>query len=78
MREPTLQERRPIVVKNVSWPLGAGEPRFFDVLLTPLNSQRRLLMGVLISFTDVTCARPMHEQLERSKQELETTQEELR
>jgi two-component system CheB/CheR fusion protein len=63
--------------KDISWPMDSGEPRYLDVDVVPLRESNGEPVGVQVSFNDVTRYRRLHEDLERSKNELETAYEEL-
>jgi len=69
-------ERRDITIKDVAWEQD-GRARFVDVVLAPLYDDDRSLLGTRISFVDVTPVRTLQNELNRSKQELETAYEEL-
>ena len=70
-------ERRPTVLTAVEWPDTGAEPKSFDVHVMPLVDNGDTVVGVTIAFTDVSEARKMKDDLQRSTQELETAQEEL-
>jgi two-component system CheB/CheR fusion protein len=70
------RERRQLTIKDVSWTIDA-EPRFFDVSITPLRDEDESLLGIRISFQDVSAYRQLQLELQHSKQELETAYEEL-
>jgi two-component system CheB/CheR fusion protein len=70
------RERRQLAIKDVTWTID-GENRFFDVSLTPLLDDEESLLGIRISFQDVSSYRQLQHELEHSKQELETAYEEL-
>jgi two-component system, chemotaxis family, CheB/CheR fusion protein len=70
-------ERRPVIVREVEWRLQGSETRWLDLNLAPLFSRAGLILGTLITFTDVTAYRQLQRELERSHQELETAYEEL-
>jgi two-component system CheB/CheR fusion protein len=69
-------ERRDVAIKDVQWSVG-GEARYFDVLVVPLLDPKRALLGVRISFEDVTRMRQLQTELRSSKAELDSTSEEL-
>ena len=69
-------ERRDVTLRGVSWEAG-GTIRFVDVLVAPLLDDDRSLVGMRISYTDVTPMKSLQEELTHSKQELETAYEEL-
>jgi two-component system CheB/CheR fusion protein len=69
-------ESRDIPIREVRWPI-AGEARYFDVLVAPVFDGKRALLGLRISFEDVTRVRLLQAELHTSKAELDTTSEEL-
>jgi two-component system CheB/CheR fusion protein len=76
IQEATTQQRA-VSRKDILWPSEAGEPRYLDLDIVPLRDSRGESIGVQASFTDVTRYRRLQEDLERSKNELETAYEEL-
>jgi two-component system, chemotaxis family, CheB/CheR fusion protein len=69
-------ERHPVSVRDVEWHVGV-ELRYLDVQVHPLTASTGELVGVAISFTDVTRYRRLQEALQDSKREAETAYEEL-
>jgi two-component system, chemotaxis family, CheB/CheR fusion protein len=69
-------DHRVVSVQHVAIATASGEPREFDVLITPLYSGDRAL-GTTITFADVTVQRRLKSQLEGSKHEVETAYQEL-
>jgi two-component system CheB/CheR fusion protein len=69
-------ERREVAIRGVSTEQ-AGVPRFLDVVVVPLFDEERNLIGLRVSFQDVTPLKTLQEELTHSKQELETAYEEL-
>ncbi|HEY3162115.1 MAG TPA: CheR family methyltransferase [Vicinamibacterales bacterium] len=70
--------RREVVqLRDVAWPAVGGEPRYFNVQVTPVVDAAETSLGSKIIFTDVTRQHQLQEELERSRQELETAYEEL-
>jgi two-component system CheB/CheR fusion protein len=74
--EQANAERRPVSVRDVEWAV-AGERRLFDVEIAPLVEPTGSAAGVSASFTDVTRHRLLREELDRSRNELETAYEQL-
>ena len=70
-------ERRPLSVKDVEWRSQAGEVRWLDVGVSPLENETRKTIGFLVTFTDMTAYRRLQRELEQSHVELETAYEEL-
>ncbi|MFL5465315.1 MAG: CheR family methyltransferase [Gemmatimonadaceae bacterium] len=67
---------RSVKMPETPWPQ-AGEDRWFDVQLVPLVDARGILVGVSVSFEDVTLNRRLKLELQQSSAELETAYEEL-
>src|SRR5262245_52480061 len=70
-------QRRAVSRRDIGWPTESGEQRVFDLEVTPLADASGETLGVQISFNDVSRYRRLQEELERSKNELETAYEEL-
>lgn len=75
--EEAHTERRPAVLKEVDWLTSAGDVRTLDVQVAPLFDNAYVLLGLSITFADVTRYRHLQEEIEHSNQELETAYEEL-
>jgi two-component system, chemotaxis family, CheB/CheR fusion protein len=69
-------ERRETVQRGVPWE-HAGAIRFLDIVVVPLFDDERGLLGVRISFNDVTPLKSLQDELTHSKRELEVAYEEL-
>ena len=70
-------KRCTISLKDVEWTTTSGENLYFDVQAIPLSNSFGNLLGVNVSFTDVTRPKRLQEELEHSNQELEMAYEEL-
>jgi len=70
-------ERRPQIVKEVNWPSHNNLKRYLDVLALPLQDSDGHLIGAKIAFEDVSHIRQLREELDKWRQEVETTNEEL-
>jgi two-component system CheB/CheR fusion protein len=71
-------ERHQVVhVRDVSWPSPGGETRYFNIQVTPIVDGSDAPLGAKVIFTDVTRQHELQEELQRSRQELETAYEEL-
>src|SRR4029079_9150331 len=70
-------DRRPLVIRDVEWDPTGRDTRFFDVHLTPVNGMDGRSGGVSVAFVDVSRVQELQNQLNRSKQDLETAYEEL-
>ena len=75
--QDALTQHRPMARKDILWPADSGEARFFDLDVVPLIDGSGETLGVQLSFADVSRYRRLQEELERSKNELETAYEEL-
>ncbi|MEH1922902.1 CheR family methyltransferase [Nostoc sp.] len=75
--ERAYTERRPVSLTNVERYLSNTETQYLDVQITPLQETDTSFLGVSISFHDVTRYIKLQDALQRSQQELETTNEEL-
>jgi two-component system CheB/CheR fusion protein len=75
--QQALDNRRPVVLKDVEGETAARETRFFDVTVVPLVNGAADPIGLSVTFSDVSLAHELEIQLNRSKQDLETAYEEL-
>jgi two-component system CheB/CheR fusion protein len=75
--ERAYTERRPVSLTNVERYLSNTETQYLDVRITPLQETDASFLGVSIAFHDVTRYIRLQDALQRSQQELETTNEEL-
>jgi two-component system CheB/CheR fusion protein len=69
--------RQVVQLREVSWPTPGGEPRYFNVQVTPIVDAAEVPLGSKIIFTDVTRQHELQDELQRSRQELETAYEEM-
>ncbi|MDB4876810.1 MAG: methyltransferase, CheR-type with sensor [Gemmatimonadetes bacterium] len=74
--ETVMADGKPVVFRDVEWSF-AGDPRWFEVHVSPLIDVTGVPLGASVAFHDVTVAKRLHGQLEHSNQELETAYEEL-
>ncbi|WP_071187974.1 CheR family methyltransferase [Trichormus sp. NMC-1] len=75
--DQVYNERRPIIIPNVTRYWSNTEIQSLDVRVKPLLDNNDVISGVSITFEDVTSYIQLQEDLQRSKQEQETTNEEL-
>ncbi|MEH2080782.1 MAG: CheR family methyltransferase [Nostoc sp.] len=75
--ERAYTERRPVSLTNVERYVSKTEIQYLDVQITPLQETDSSFLGVSISFHNVTRYIKLQDALQRSQQELETTNEEL-
>ncbi len=75
--EQCCASRRPARVSRVERHLPDGSTVFYDVQVAPLLHDGAFPVGVSISFQDVTSFHSLQVELQRSNQDLETSNEEL-
>src|SRR5215470_15498274 len=75
--QDAMTQHRAMARKDILWPTDSGDSRFFDLEAVPLVDASGETLGVQLSFADVSRYRRLQEELERSKNELETAYEEL-
>jgi two-component system, chemotaxis family, CheB/CheR fusion protein len=69
--------RRSVLLHEVEWSVPPGDVRYVNIQVVPLLHNGDNLVGISISFIDVTHYHHLQEELQRSHQELETAYEEL-
>jgi two-component system CheB/CheR fusion protein len=70
--------RRGLVIREVEWLAAADDVRWLDVHVSPLAEPGgAALLGVSVSFVDVSVSRRLRAELEHATHELETAYEEL-
>jgi two-component system CheB/CheR fusion protein len=70
-------ERRVVIIKEMRWPTISGDFRYLEVQISPLNDSNNRLIGVSLSFVDMTAQHLLQEEVQSANQELETAYEEL-
>jgi two-component system CheB/CheR fusion protein len=70
-------ERRVVAVKEIEWPTHSGEARWLDLSVAPVLQGDGKIMGMLLTFTDMTGYRRLQRELRQSHMGLETAYEEL-
>jgi two-component system, chemotaxis family, CheB/CheR fusion protein len=75
--EQAFAEHRLISLKEVEWNIAEGQKRFLDLQIMPLTSSTGRLVGVSVSFIDVTRDKELQEEVRSSKAELATAYEEV-
>ncbi len=70
-------ERRPVPLGVAAFNGGRDDRRQLDVVVSPILSDAGAVLGVSITFDDVTQDETLRDELERSKRELEIAYEEL-
>jgi two-component system CheB/CheR fusion protein len=67
----------PATMRDVQWDGPGQNTRFVDIHLVPVHDAGGRVLGVSVSFTDVSRVQELQMQLHRSRQDLETAYEEL-
>jgi two-component system CheB/CheR fusion protein len=67
----------PVIVHDVEHELPTGEKRVLDFQVAPVHARDGSHLGATITILDVTRYRSLHENVERSRADLETAYEEL-
>jgi two-component system, chemotaxis family, CheB/CheR fusion protein len=75
--EQAYGERRPVIRTSVERRFGDGESQFLDITVQPLYDESDLPLGVSVTFLDVTRNHQLLDDLQRSREEVQTTNEEL-
>ncbi len=76
--EQVKKDKRSVELTDITWHRGVGaEPMVLDIAVVPLLNEAEELVGVGISFVDVTRYRRLRDELEHSNQDLERAYEEL-
>ncbi|HCF28340.1 MAG TPA: chemotaxis protein CheR [Cyanobacteria bacterium UBA11049] len=76
--ERVYRDRRTAIQNEVEWTNSSRESLYFDIKFAPLlDFDGKLLLGVSITFADVTRSKKLQEELAHSNQELEMAYEEL-
>src|SRR5262249_3253526 len=75
--EQVFAEHRLISLREVEWNITDSDKRYLDVDLMPLTSSAGVIVGVTVSFADVTRYKVLQEEVRVSKVELATAYEEV-
>jgi two-component system CheB/CheR fusion protein len=75
--DEVITHRRTMHLRAVEWVMSPTETRYLDIQVAPLLHNGGNVVGVGVSFSDVTRYHHLQEELQRSHQELETAYEEL-
>jgi two-component system CheB/CheR fusion protein len=75
--EQAYSERRPITQTSVERRFPDGERQYFDLIVAPLYDDTQNPLGVGITFLDITRYSRVSEELQRSREEIQTANEEL-
>jgi two-component system CheB/CheR fusion protein len=71
------RDRRQVVINSVEHTLVDGSVRHFDVYVAPLLDEDGSVLGVTVSFVDVSQVMQLRAEVERTRHEVETAYEEL-
>lgn len=72
-----LNERMPVVIRDMEWQSGGGIVEYYDVRIQPLTSNGDTLIGISVTFLDVSTHKELEQKLIIANQELETALEEV-
>jgi two-component system CheB/CheR fusion protein len=75
--EQAYAERRTVTQTSLERRFPDGERQYFDVVVAPFFDDKHNPLGVSISFVDVTRYSRLSEELQRSREEIQTANEEL-
>jgi two-component system CheB/CheR fusion protein len=75
--EQAYAERRVVTQTGVERRFASGEVQHFDVVVAPLTDEANQSIGVGITFFDVTRYSALQQELQHSKEEVQTANEEL-
>jgi two-component system, chemotaxis family, CheB/CheR fusion protein len=70
-------DRRAVTITDVEWRTAQNELMYLDIQIAPLTDHTSQVLGMGVTFTDVTRYKRLREELEHSNQELEMAYEEL-
>jgi two-component system CheB/CheR fusion protein len=75
--DEAYQTGRPVRVSDIERPLRNGDPQYLDCDVTPLRDGHGAIAGVTIAFVDHTQRDTLRRELERTREDLEHSNEEL-
>jgi two-component system CheB/CheR fusion protein len=70
-------ERRPVTQTSVERRFSDAESQYLDITVQPLYDESQAPLGVSVTFVDVTRNQKLLDELQRSREEIQTTNEEL-
>jgi two-component system CheB/CheR fusion protein len=75
--EQVYAERRPVTQTSVERRFSDAESQYLDITVQPLYDESHTPLGVSVTFLDVTRNHKLLDELQRSREEVQTTNEEL-
>lgn len=75
--DQAFSKQVPATIEDVEWPTAGGDPRHYEISIKPLRNSGGGVLGASVLFEDISAYRDMQNQLQRSRQDLETVSEEL-
>ena len=75
--EQAFAEERVISLREVEWNITENETRYLDIEITPISSNTDILVGVTVTFLDITRYKTLQEELSASKMELASAYQEV-
>jgi two-component system, chemotaxis family, CheB/CheR fusion protein len=75
--DQALKEQRNLHLRNVERLLPGQETQYLDIAVTPLKSSEETVIGIAVTFDDVTRYEQLRDRLQSMNEELETAYEEL-
>jgi two-component system, chemotaxis family, CheB/CheR fusion protein len=75
--EQVYSDRRPLMVRDISWAAPGNDHRWLDLHLVPIIEEGGAVLGASAAFTDVSATKRLQHDLEHANQELEAAYEEL-
>jgi two-component system, chemotaxis family, CheB/CheR fusion protein len=77
MIDRAVEEDRVVAAEDVEWTRGIEDTRFFDIDVTPLRDEDRVIVGMSVTFADVTGHHVLEDDLRAANRDLESAYEEL-
>ena len=75
--EQVYRDRAPLLIPNIQRHLLDGTYQYLEVQIVPLKENGSDLLGVSVTFTDISKYRQLQSEIQRTNQDLETANEEL-
>lgn len=75
--QQVIKDGQLVAIENVIYTKGPGNTIVLDIRVNPLKSEEGKLLGVSLTFIDVTRSHLLRENLQQANQDLETANEEL-